>query len=32
MNVEVAGDDEFRCGCSKGEKTTEVIKEDNGGR
>jgi len=29
MNVEVAGDDEFvECGCSKGEKRTEVIEED----
>ena len=29
MNVEVAGDDEFMgCGCSGGEKRTEVIEED----
>jgi len=29
MNVEVAGDDEFvRCGCSKGDKRTEVIDKD----
>jgi len=29
MHVKVAGDDEFmRCGCSKGEKRTEVIEKD----
>jgi len=29
MNVKVASDDEFmRCGCSEGQKRTEVIKED----
>jgi len=29
MNVKVADDDEFmRCGCSKGEKGTEVIEEE----
>jgi len=29
MNVKVAGDDEFmRCGCSEGQKRTEVIEED----
>jgi len=29
MNVEVTGDDEFMgCGCSEGEKGTEVIEED----
>jgi len=29
INVKVASDDEFmRCGCSEGQKRTEVIKED----
>jgi len=29
MNVKVAGDDKFMgCGCSRGEKRTEVIEED----
>jgi len=29
MNVKVTDDDEFmRCGCSEGEKRTEVIEED----
>jgi len=29
MNVKVTGNDKFmRCGCSEGEKTTEVIEED----
>jgi len=30
MNVKVAGDDEFmRCGCSEGQKRTELIEECN---
>jgi len=29
INVKVTGDDEFmRCGCSEGEKISEVIEED----
>jgi len=32
MNVKVTGDDKFMgCGCSGGEKGTEVIKEDRKG-